>query len=97
METVWRKPRYSAEMAWSWTGCNMSIDYFIDDFIDIGQTLVLAMVAVGQIYTILILRNELSRAAKVLHAMSMAIGEQSDLKRRMEVLEDNVAELTMRG
>ena len=54
------------------------------------------MVAVGQIYTILILRNELSRAAKVLHAMSMAIGEQSDLKRRMEVLEDNVAELTMR-
>jgi hypothetical protein len=74
----------------------MSIGYFIDDFIDIGQTFVLAMVAVGRIYTILILPNELNRAAKVLHAMSMAIGEQSDLKRRMEVLEDNVAELTMR-
>jgi hypothetical protein len=61
------------------------------DFIDIARTFVLALVAVAQIYTILILRNELSRAAKVLHAMSMAMGEQSDLRRRMEDLEDEVA------
>jgi hypothetical protein len=67
------------------------------DFIDIAQTFVLALVAVAQIYTILILRNELSRAAKVLHAMSMAMGEQSDLKQRVNDLEDEVSELTMRG
>jgi hypothetical protein len=66
------------------------------NFIDIAQTFVLALVAVAQIYTILILRNELSRAAKVLHAMNMAIGEQSELKRRVNDLEDEVAGLTMR-
>jgi hypothetical protein len=80
-------------MRLSWTGCNMSST----DFIDIAQTFVLALVAVAQIYTILILRNELSRAAKVLHAMSMAMGEQTDLKRRVNDLENEVADLTMRG
>lgn len=65
------------------------------DFIDVAQTFVLALVAVSQIYTILILRNELSRAAKVLHAMSMAMGEQSDLKGRVDDLEEEIAE--MRG
>jgi hypothetical protein len=67
------------------------------DFIDIAQTFVLALVAVAQIYTIIILRNELSRAAKVLHAMSLAMGEQSDLKQRVNDLEDEVSGLTMRG
>jgi hypothetical protein len=63
----------------------------------VAQTFVLGLVAVAQIYTILILRNELSRAPKVLHAMSMAMGEQSDLKRRVSDLEDEVEGLTMRG
>ncbi|MBV8796764.1 MAG: hypothetical protein JO136_17670 [Hyphomicrobiales bacterium] len=63
------------------------------DFIDVAQTCVLAFVAISQIYTILILRNELSRAAKVLHAMSMAMGEQSDLRRRIDELEEEVAEM----
>ena len=80
-------------MRLSWTGCNMSST----NVIDIAQTFVLALVAVAQIYTILILRNELSRAAKVLHAMSMAMGEQTDLKRRVNDLENELADLTMRG
>jgi hypothetical protein len=63
------------------------------DFIDVAQTIVLALVAVAQIYTILILRNELSRAGKVLHALSNAMGEHSDLRHRMEVLVDDVVEL----
>ena len=54
--------------------CKMSTE----DFVDIAQTSVLALVALAQIYTILILRNELSRAAKVLHGLSTAMGEQKD-------------------
>jgi hypothetical protein len=60
-------------MELSWTECNMSST----NFIDIAQTFVLALVAVAQINTILILRNELSRAAKVLHAMSMGWGSRA--------------------
>jgi hypothetical protein len=37
------------------------------------------------------------RAAKVLHGLSTAMGEQSDLKRRVNDLENEVADLTMRG
>ena len=76
-----------------WTLCNMSTA----DFVDIAQTFVLALVAVAQIYTILILRNELRRAAKVLHGLSTAMGEQSDLKRRVTDLEEEVTGLMMRG
>jgi hypothetical protein len=76
-----------------WTLCNMSTA----DFVDIAQTCVLALVAVAQIYTILILRNELRRAAKVLHGLSTAMGEQSDLKRRVTDLEEEVTGLMMRG
>jgi hypothetical protein len=54
----------------------------ITDFIEIAQTFVLAWL-IAHIYTTLILRNELGRAAKVLNAMSMATGEQSDLNRRV--------------
>jgi hypothetical protein len=92
-ETVWRKTRLFCYIGARWTGCDMGRT----DLIDLAQTFVLALVAVAQIYTILILRNELSRAAKVLHAMSMAMGEQSDLQRRVNDLEDEVAGLTMRG
>jgi phosphoglycerate-specific signal transduction histidine kinase len=45
----------------------------------------------------LILRNELSRVGKVLRALSTAMGEQSDLKRRVNDLEEEVTDLTMRG
>jgi len=65
------------------------------DFVDIAQTYVLALV-VAQIYTILILRNELRRAAKVLHGLSTATGEQSDLKRRVTDLEEEITGLMMR-
>jgi hypothetical protein len=92
-EAVWRSAHQSGCMGLSWTGCNMSST----NLVDIAQTLVLALVAVAQIYTILILRNELSRAAKVLHAMSMAMAEQTDLKRRVNDLENELADLTMRG
>ena len=57
----------------------------------------LALVALAQIYTILILRNELSRAAKVLHGLSTAMGEQKDLNRRVTDLEEEVTGLMMRG
>ena len=67
------------------------------DFVDIAQTCVLALVAVAQIYTILILRNELRRTANVLHGLSTAMGEQSDLKRRVTDLEEEVTGLMMRG
>ena len=57
----------------------------------------MALVAVAQIYTILILRNELRRTANVLHGLSTAMGEQSDLKRRVTDLEEEVTGLMMRG
>jgi hypothetical protein len=66
------------------------------DFINLAQTLVLALVAVAQVYTILILRNELRRAARVLSAMSDSIGEQSILRRRVDDLADDVAQLMLR-
>ena len=57
--------------------CNMSTA----DFVDIAQTFVLALVAVAQIYTILILRKNSGARPRFCTAWSTAMGEQSDLKR----------------
>jgi hypothetical protein len=67
------------------------------DFINIAQTFVLALVGSPRFtQSSSCARNSVAQPT-ILHAMSMAMGEQSDLKRRVNDLENEVADLTMRG
>jgi hypothetical protein len=57
---------------------------------DVAQTIVLAMIALSQIYT---LRNMGAQMVKTTRSAGRAIGEQTELKRRVQNLEDEVAQL----
>jgi hypothetical protein len=65
-------------------------------WIDVVQTFAIIVVALAQIYTMLILRAELRRTAAVSRAMGQAMGEQGDVRRRLDEMEDLLADLLMR-
>ena len=67
----------------------------IGQWIDVGQTGVMGVMVAALLVVMLLLRGELRRSAGVMNAMMQAIGEQSDLRRRLEQVEDDVAQLVM--
>jgi len=64
-------------------------------WIDVGQTGVMALMVAALIAIMLILRGELRRQSGMMQAMSRSMGEQSDLTRRLEQVEEDVAHLAM--
>jgi hypothetical protein len=68
----------------------------VDLWLDAVQTAALVFIVITQIAILRLIRDEMRRAISAMSVMSPAMGESSDLSRRIEQLEDDVAELAMR-
>jgi hypothetical protein len=64
------------------------------ELVDVAQTIVLAMIALSQIYT---LRAMSAQMAEATRSMGRALGDQSSLKLRIQKLEGEVADLKRGG
>ena len=60
------------------------------ELVDVAQTIVLAMIALSQIYSLRTMGAEMAKATR---AAARAIGEQTELNRRVQNLEEEVAHL----
>jgi phage shock protein A len=60
------------------------------ELVDVAQTIVLAMIALSQIYSLRTMGAEMVKATR---AAARAIGEQTELNRRVRNLEEEVAHL----
>ncbi|MGC2788131.1 MAG: hypothetical protein WA397_30720 [Roseiarcus sp.] len=60
------------------------------ELVDVAQTIVLAMIALSQIYSLRTMGAEMVKATR---SAGRAIGEQTELKRRVQNLEEEVAQL----
>jgi phage shock protein A len=60
------------------------------ELVDVAQTIVLAMIALSQIYSLRTMGAEMVKATR---AAGRAIGEQTELKHRVQNLEEEVAQL----
>ena len=60
------------------------------ELVDVAQTIVLAMIALSQIYSLRTMGGEMVKATR---AAARAIGEQTELNRRVRNLEEEVAHL----
>jgi hypothetical protein len=68
----------------------------VSEWVDVFQSATMLLIVVTQVGIWLLIRNEMRRAASAVNVMSRAMGEGSDLSRRVEQLEDDLAELVMR-
>jgi len=65
-------------------------------WLDLLQLVTMISIVITQVGILLLIRNEMRRAVSAVSVMSRAMGEASDLTRRVEQLEEDVAELAMR-
>jgi len=66
------------------------------ELVDLFQSAAMLLIAVTQVMIWLAIRNEMRRAASAVSAMSRAVGESSDTSRRVEQIEEDLADLVHR-
>jgi uncharacterized protein YoxC len=71
--------------------------FLFHEWMDMAQSLAMIVIVITQVTILVFMRSEMRRAASTVSIMSRAMGESSDLSRRVEQLEDDVAELAMRS
>jgi len=65
-----------------------------DQWLDLFQTGALLLIAITQVLIWRAIRDEMRRAAAAVSVMSRAMGEMSDTSRRVEQIEEDLADLT---
>ena len=65
-----------------------------DQWLDLFQTGALLLIAITQVLIWRAIRDEMRRAASAVSVMSRAVSENSDTSRRVEQIEENLADLT---
>ena len=66
------------------------------EWVDLFQTCAMMFIVVTQLLIWLSIRGEMRRTASAMSVMSRAMGEGSDISRRVEQIEDDLAELVHR-
>jgi len=66
------------------------------ELVDLFQSAAMLLIAVTQVLIWLAIRNEMRRAASAVNVMSRAVGENSDTLRRVEQIEQDLADLVHR-
>jgi len=66
------------------------------ELVDLFQSAAMLLIAVTQVMIWLAIRNEMRRAASAVSVMSRAVGENSDTSRRVEQIEEDLADLVHR-
>jgi len=65
-----------------------------EQWLDLFQTGALLLIAITQVLIWRAIRDEMRRAASAVSVMSRALGEGSDTLRRVEQIEEDLADLT---
>jgi uncharacterized protein YoxC len=71
--------------------------FLVHEWMDLAQTVAMIVIVITQVAILVFMRSEMRRAASTVSVMSRAMGESSDLSRRVEQLEEDVAELAIRS
>ena len=71
------------------------LEFTFHEWMDATQSVAMVFIVFTQITIIAVMRGEMRRAASAMQVMSRAMGEAGELSRRVQQVEDDVAELVM--